>query len=243
VRRKAGPCAGLGTIGWANRKKSPSAIRPAGLQGPEGRQRFRGLAQSRRTSPHKIKSRVPALRIQRTFHAQARFLHHVSIDLCRRHIFMPEQFLDGAQVVVRFQQVGCETVTQCMAARPGFDTGSLNRLLHRSLNRSLMNMMTPDNMGDGILGQVSRRKDPLPTPGDAGVGVFPIQRVRKHDARNAASPILLEELPDLEEMIVYRVDQSLRKDGHSILESFSVAHGDLVSVGREVLDAQSQAFE
>ena len=53
--------------------------------------------------------------IQRTPHAQPRLLHHVRVDLSGRDVLVPEQFLDGANVVAGFKQVRGETVKQKMS--------------------------------------------------------------------------------------------------------------------------------
>ena len=58
--------------------------------------------------------RRPANRssVQRTSYSQPRLLHHVRIDLRRRHVFVTEQFLHRANIAAAFQQMRGETVTQ-----------------------------------------------------------------------------------------------------------------------------------
>src|SRR2546421_9878676 len=43
--------------------------------------------------------------VQRTPDSQPRFLHHVSINLRRRHVLVSEQFLNGSDVVTAFQEM------------------------------------------------------------------------------------------------------------------------------------------
>ena len=55
--------------------------------------------------------------INRTFHAQARLLHDVNVNLCGREVSMPQQSLHRANVVTILQQMRCERVPQCVAGR------------------------------------------------------------------------------------------------------------------------------
>ncbi len=63
----------------------------------------------------------------------SRPIHHVGIDHCRFHVFVPQQFSHGSYIRTRFQQVCGETVTQGMAPGMLGDSGELDRLFHRSL--------------------------------------------------------------------------------------------------------------
>ena len=56
--------------------------------------------------------------IKRTLIAAATAVHHVGIDHRRRHILVPEQFLDGADVVSRLKQLCREAVPQYMGTDP-----------------------------------------------------------------------------------------------------------------------------
>ena len=49
--------------------------------------------------------RGPLSRVQRAAHAQPGPVHHMRVDLCRRHINMPQQILDAPDVHPALQQV------------------------------------------------------------------------------------------------------------------------------------------
>jgi len=52
-------------------------------------------------------------------------LHDVGVDHCGFQVFVPEQFLHGADVSALFQQVGGEAVAQCVALNVLVDPGSI----------------------------------------------------------------------------------------------------------------------
>jgi hypothetical protein len=55
------------------------------------------------------------LKIQRAFYCHSTFLHDVCVNHCSADIFVSEQFLNGADIVAVFQQVGGKTVAEGMA--------------------------------------------------------------------------------------------------------------------------------
>ena len=62
---------------------------------------------------------------------------HRSLD-----VFVTEEFLHGADIVTRFEQVGGKGVPEGMAAGWLIETSQLNGLLHRSLQIALVEVMT-----------------------------------------------------------------------------------------------------
>ena len=50
--------------------------------------------------------------VQRALESQPRPVHDVGIDLRRRHVHVPEQVLDAADIGAAFQQVRGETVAR-----------------------------------------------------------------------------------------------------------------------------------
>ena len=55
------------------------------------------------------------------------------VDHCRANVAVAQQFLDGADVVAVFEEVGCERMTEGMAAGVLDDSGAVDRFVHRAL--------------------------------------------------------------------------------------------------------------
>src|SRR5450756_2850886 len=73
--------------------------------------------------------------------ALAAAVEHVRVDHGRADVLVTKQFLDGADVVARLEQVGREGVAQGVAARVLDDAGAPHRFLHGPLNDALVNVM------------------------------------------------------------------------------------------------------
>jgi hypothetical protein len=52
--------------------------------------------------------------VERAIHASTALVQHVRVNHRRAHVFMPQQFLDRADIVAVFQQVRGERMTQGM---------------------------------------------------------------------------------------------------------------------------------
>ena len=83
-------------------------------------------------------------RIKRALDRVDIFIHHMRIDLGGRHILMPHQLLNHADVYTVFEQVGCKTVPHGVATDAFRDA----RLAHGGFDRLLQtrfhNMMPSD---------------------------------------------------------------------------------------------------
>ena len=51
-------------------------------------------------------------------------IDHVGIDHRRAEIFVAEEVLDGADIVIVFEKMGCEAVTESMGSHPFRDIRS-----------------------------------------------------------------------------------------------------------------------
>ena len=68
-----------------------------------------------------------SVRVEWTLDATATTIKNVSINHCRPDILVPEQFLDGPNVVSRSQQVSRERVTKCVRTDVLGDSSGDNR--------------------------------------------------------------------------------------------------------------------
>ena len=69
---------------------------------------------------------------------------NVRVDHGRLQTLMTQQQLNRADIDAAFQQMGCETVPEGMAVNGSIQAGGYACLHHRSLQRSLQNMVPAD---------------------------------------------------------------------------------------------------
>mgnify|MGYP002476047338 CR=1 FL=1 len=97
--------------------------------------------------------------------------------------------------------------------------------------------------GTGVDRTLGRRKDPLPRPLRGRVGIFDVQRLRKHDPAESVGQIFQVHSSDLFEMRAQRLTGGLREHGNPVLVPLAITNDDLLAVEVEVLHPQSQAVE
>ena len=69
-------------------------------------------------------------------------LDGMGINHRRSDIAMSKQFLNGANIIICFQQVACERMPEGMSGRPFGYFGAIYRTLNRLLHHRLMDMLT-----------------------------------------------------------------------------------------------------
>ena len=92
--------------------------------------------------------------------------------------WVPQQLLDRADVVARFQQVRGERVMERVTADRLADTGAHHRQPYRALQRSLVEMVPPLLTRGRVQIAPGCRKHPLPRPFASRAGILQAQRAR-----------------------------------------------------------------
>src|SRR5512145_2859877 len=87
-------------------------------------------------------------------------------------VTVSEEFLDGADVIPSFQEMGCKGVPKRMATSWLGDVCLADSGVHRPLQDQFVDVMPPDDAGTRVARQSGRRKDILPYPLVMGVGIF-----------------------------------------------------------------------
>ena len=120
---------------------------------------------------------IDACQIQRTGRANTGLTENMGINHGGRYVCMPRQFLHGTNIVIRFQQMRCETVAQGMTSHPLVDVAGCSRALDHLLQRAFVQMMTTDRTPAGIRGEAAGREQELPLQFATRIRVFARQRI------------------------------------------------------------------
>jgi len=111
----------------------------------------------------------------------------VGVDLGGSHVFVTEQFLDGADISSRLKQMCRKTVAKSMATAWFGDAGALDRGFNRVLESGLGKVMAARGSGTWIERAFAGWKDVLPAPFGSRSGVFGLECEREI---NPAKPFL-----------------------------------------------------
>ncbi len=115
---------------------------------------------------------------------------------------MPEEFLDGADVIPGFKEMGRKGVPKAMATGWLGDACLADSGVHGPLQDQFVDMVPPDDACARVARHLGRRKDLLPHPLVIGMRVFALQRVREVDASTACIEILCVEVLDVQQMLL-----------------------------------------
>lgn len=87
-------------------------------------------------------------------------------------VFVAEEFLDGADVVAGFEEMGGEGMAEDMRGDMFVDLGGAGRLAHSFLDAAFVEVVAADDAGTRVNGEAVGGEDVLPDPLASGVGVF-----------------------------------------------------------------------
>ena len=85
---------------------------------------------------------------------------------------MPEQFLDGADVIAGFEQVGGKTVAEGVATGSLWYASSINSVFDGVLQVLFVHMVAADFPGAGVDRRLGGGEEPLPAPVARGARIF-----------------------------------------------------------------------
>src|SRR3989339_404250 len=105
----------------------------------------------------------------------------MGVDHGRFHIFMPQKLLNFPDVDAVHEEMGGETVTQCVNRRLLRNARLPCGCSHSLLDGRFIHMMTPGYSAPGIHGQLRRGESILPCPVLWGVRILPAKSVREID--------------------------------------------------------------
>jgi hypothetical protein len=97
-------------------------------------------------------------------HAVAASVEHVGIEHGRFQVAVPEELLDGADVVALGQEVGRKAVAKAVQRDWLGDAGPPSGVLEGALHGSLVEVVAALAAGDGVVPTGRSREDVLPAP-------------------------------------------------------------------------------
>ncbi len=110
--------------------------------------------------------------VQRAEYTNSGSVKYMGIDHGGGNMRMTKQLLHCADIVIRLQQVGGETVSQRMTSDPFMYTARQCGATHGLLQRAFIQMMATDRAAVGINGQARQWKKKLPLQLAPGIGIL-----------------------------------------------------------------------
>ena len=134
--------------------------------------------------------------IYRAANVETRAVANVGINHRGGDIFVPEEFLDGPDIITILQQMGSETVPKGMTACRFRDTAGPDGVLDRVLQVSFRDVVSACLAAARIDGEIVGGEDILPCPFAGCLGIFPVQGAGKINGAAAVGEVLLMEFFD-----------------------------------------------
>ena len=128
--------------------------------------RWSCLFQFHANKPPKAQTLVPVRLspIQGGFDRESAALENMGVDHRGFDILMPEQFLDGPDIIAILQEVGREGMAECVRCDPLFYPGELGGFADGTLDGGFVDVVALDLSGDGVGRQSGCGEDVLPDP-------------------------------------------------------------------------------
>ena len=144
----------------------------------------------------------PLFCIQGAVDGEGAGVHDVGVDHGGAHVFVAEEFLDGADAVAGFEEVGGEGVAEDVGGDAFGHSCALCGVLHGFLDDAGVQMVATHDAGARVLGDARGGKDVLPAPFAGGVGVFAGQGVGQEDFAITGGHVFVVEDAHLAEMFL-----------------------------------------
>jgi hypothetical protein len=106
------------------------------------------------------------------------------------HIFVPEELLDGPDVVALSHQMRGKALSEGMATDAFVEPHRTPCVAHRLLRTTLTRVMAADDPRAWVFRQTIGGKDVWPAPEPAGMRILAFQRERSMDRTNPLSNVL-----------------------------------------------------
>ncbi len=169
-------------------------------------------------------------------------LEDVGVDHGGAHIFVTEEFLDGADVVAVLKKVGSEGMAEGVAGDAFGQAGLLGGLADGALQAGGVYVVAALLAGARVAGASGSRKEVLPAEFASGVGVFFGQGVGEIDFAIAGGQVFLVQEADAFDLAAQVRDDGIGQGDKAVFFAFAIADGDGFVLEVEVFDPQTDAF-
>src|ERR1035437_6517126 len=165
----------------------------------------------------------------------------LQVDHGRLDVAMPQQPLNGLEVVIGEQQMTCEGMSERVGRNPFGDGRARRSLFDGSLDIGFVKMVAPLFTSIWNEGERGCREEPLPDELPGGVLVFLLELPGEEDAGIAGGEILGVQASDEVHLLAYFREGAGRKWDRAVLLAFPVVDGQEHGIEVEALNPQPQA--
>jgi hypothetical protein len=180
--------------------------------------------------------------IQRAFGLlQGHAWNRLQVDHGRFDVAVPQQPLDGLEVVIGDEQMTCVGVTKRMWRNSLRNAGPSCRLFDGALNMGLVQVVAPPLSRLSNPGQSGCREEPLPDELPAGVFVFLLELPGQEDASVVGGKVLSVQASDEVHLLAAFRECARRQWHRAVLLAFAIVDRQQHRVQVEAVDPQPQA--
>jgi hypothetical protein len=176
------------------------------------------------------------------FYGESAALQYMSVDHGGFDVLMPEEFLDGADVVSVLEEVGGEGVSECVRGDVFVNFGGFGGGTDGFLQQAGVEVVAHGLFGGGVHREGGGGEEVLPCGFAGGVGVFAGEGVGEVDFAEAVSEVGLVDALDGLDLALESGDEGVGEDGGAVVFALAIADDDGVAAEVYVFDAQSKAF-
>jgi len=173
---------------------------------------------------------------------QSAALEDVGVNHGGLHVFVTEEFLDGADVVAVLEEVGGKGVAEGVGGDGFLEACGFSGGANGFLEDAFVYVVAHGFAGGGVHREGDGGEEVLPGKFFGSVGVFPDQGVGQVDFAAAFSEILLMDEGDDFDLFLEGWYEGIRQDGDAVVFPFSIADEDGVVAKINVFDAQAETL-
>jgi len=166
----------------------------------------------------------------------------VGVDHGGTDVFVPQQLLNGADIVSGFEEVGGKGMTKGVGRNIFADLCTFGGVADRFLDSAGSQMVTEQASSTGVPDLFPGGKYELPSPFARRVRIFSVQRIRQRYTKGVIFQVLFVNDANPVQLILEWGNKFFGEHGDAVLVAFAATDSDLLAFKIEVLDTQAQGF-
>jgi hypothetical protein len=167
----------------------------------------------------------------------------VGVDQGCADVGVAEDFLNRSDVCAGLEEMGCEGMSERVAAHLLGDAGLSGGLFDGALQDGFVKVVTVTMAGSSVGVDSGCREDPLPRPFATGTSIFLDESVGEGDVACAVAKVALVLCMDVFEVGGKALTDGLWEKSNSIFASLARSYGEMTGVEVDVFDTEVRAFE